>query len=71
MGVIAWAECSKPPPGSAAETVAYRRRKMDECQGHLDAAKAWETYVLDGRIGLRVQCGLATLSWFRKKMDAL
>jgi hypothetical protein len=34
----------------------------------MDVAKVWEAFVLDARIGMRVQSGLETLSWFGKKM---
>ncbi|KAI9148156.1 Inclusion body clearance protein IML2 [Paramyrothecium foliicola] len=69
LGVMAWVECCNPPAGrDAGATAEYRRAKLEECAGYLDTAKAWETYVMDTRIGLRVQSGLETLDWFRKKM---
>lgn len=69
LGVMAWMECCNPPADLDAEaTAAYRRSKLDECAGYLDTAKDWEAYTMDTRIGLRVQSGLETLGWFRKKM---
>ncbi|KAK7420891.1 Mitochondrial outer membrane protein iml2 [Neonectria punicea] len=65
---IAWVECCNPPAGTVDEVAAYRREKFDECQRQLDVVKVWEAYYLDARIGMRVQSGLETLAWFRKKM---
>lgn len=66
---IAWVECCNLPEGTVDEVDAYRRAKFDECQRQLDVCKTWETYCLDARIGMRVQSGLETLAWFKKKMD--
>ena len=60
LGAIAWAECCRGG--------ADRRQKLDECEAQLEKVKAWESFVLDARIGMRVQCGMETLRWFRKKM---
>jgi hypothetical protein len=73
LGVIAWEECCNPPSGDAADagsadTLAYRKKKLEECEAQLEKVKAWETYSLDSRVGLRVQSGLETLRWFRNKM---
>ncbi|KAG5957882.1 hypothetical protein E4U57_001677 [Claviceps arundinis] len=69
LAVIAWAQCSNPPKGLADEEVLeYRRAKADECQAHLERVRSWESYVLDARVGMRVQSGLETLIWFRRKM---
>ncbi|KAF7533552.1 hypothetical protein G7Z17_g13500 [Cylindrodendrum hubeiense] len=65
---IAWVECCNPPEGTVEEIAAYRRKKFDECQKQLDIVKVWEVYLLDARIGMRVQSGLETLAWFKKKM---
>ncbi|KAI5460537.1 hypothetical protein BGZ63DRAFT_425043 [Mariannaea sp. PMI_226] len=70
LGSIAWIECCNPPKDSTTEeTAAYRRAKFDECQKQLDICKVWEAYHLDARIGMRVQSGLETLAWFKKKME--
>ncbi|KAH7131607.1 hypothetical protein B0J13DRAFT_107270 [Dactylonectria estremocensis] len=68
IGSIAWVECCNPPEGTVEEIAAYRRAKFDECQKQLDIVKAWEVYHLDARIGMRVQSGLETLAWFKRKM---
>ncbi|KAL6916173.1 hypothetical protein FSST1_007668 [Fusarium sambucinum] len=67
-GAIAWSECCNPPEGTPEEIAAYRRGKYDECVKQMDIAKVWETFVLDTRIGMRVQSGIETLNWFAKKM---
>lgn len=69
LAVIAWDECCSPPAGTPDEVAAYRRAKLNACQAELDKAKAWEPFVLEARLGMRVQCGLETLAWFRRKMD--
>ncbi|KAF4446806.1 hypothetical protein F53441_9587 [Fusarium austroafricanum] len=67
-GAIAWSECCNAPDGTPEEIAAYRREKYDECVKQMDVAKVWEGFVLDTRIGMRVQSGIETLSWFAKKM---
>lgn len=69
LGVIAWTQCCNPPEGTANEVASYRRQKANQCQEHLEKVKAWETFVLDARVGMRVQSGLETLKWFKKKND--
>lgn len=54
--------------GAHADVLTYRKAKMEECQRYLDRVMAWETFVLDARIGMRVQSGLETLKWFRRRM---
>lgn len=67
--VICWLECCEPPKGlEGEERLAYRRRKVDECEALLETVKAWEGYSMDARIGMRVQSGFETLAWFRGKM---
>ncbi|ATY65870.1 Tetratricopeptide repeat 39 [Cordyceps militaris] len=68
VAAIAWAECGQPPAGlDAAATEAYEKDKFKVCEENLEKARAWEAYVLDARMGMRIQCGLATLAWYRKK----
>ncbi|CEF78888.1 hypothetical protein FGSG_03979 [Fusarium graminearum PH-1] len=67
-GAIAWSECCNPPEGTPEEIAAYRKEKYDECVKQMDVAKVWEAFVLDTRIGMRVQSGIETLNWFAKKM---
>ncbi|XWW96204.1 hypothetical protein V2A60_004177 [Cordyceps javanica] len=65
---IAWAECGQPPADlDAAQTEAYQKAKLKECEENLQKARGWGAYVLDARLGMRIQCGLATLAWYRKK----
>ncbi|GAB0137760.1 hypothetical protein EsDP_00006014 [Epichloe bromicola] len=68
LAVIAWARCCSPPGGSPGEVAEYRRARTDECEEYLGKVKAWESFVLDARVGMRVQSGLETLKWFRKRM---
>jgi hypothetical protein len=59
MAVLAWVEGQKQTP---AET----KKKVDDCQSWLDKVAKWEAYVLDGRIGMRVQTAMDTLRWYRR-----
>jgi hypothetical protein len=69
MGVMAWLECCNPPADLAGEELkAFRLQKAAECREQFEKVRSWETYLLDARIGLRVQSGMETLDWFRKKM---
>jgi hypothetical protein len=83
MAVCAWAEACPPGgtdvpafeqsqadrPEDERETLdAYRKRKVDECQASLEKAAAWDAFVLDSRCSMRVQTGLETVKWFRRKM---
>ncbi|PHH60152.1 hypothetical protein CDD81_2070 [Ophiocordyceps australis] len=69
MGVIAWVECCNPPAGEPeAKVAAYRRERLDECEAQLEKVRVWEAFVLDVRIGMRVQSGLETVAWLRRKM---
>ncbi|KAM3432676.1 hypothetical protein MY4824_006413 [Beauveria thailandica] len=68
VAAIAWAECGQPPADfDAAQTEEYQRTKVKKCEENLEKARVWEAYVLDARMGMRIQCGLATLAWYRKK----
>ncbi|KAM4067135.1 mitochondrial outer membrane protein [Hirsutella rhossiliensis] len=73
LGVIAWAECCRPPPPDSSitprEMAAYRRERLDECQAQLDKARGWEPFSLEARLGMRVQCGLETVRWLRPKLE--
>lgn len=62
---------SKPEEGSAKEgdlLEDYRKQKIEECQESLDRAAGWESFVLDARSGMKVQTGVETLRWYRKRM---
>ncbi|KAF2964058.1 hypothetical protein GQX73_g9513 [Xylaria multiplex] len=60
MAVLAWVEGRT---GTPAET----KKKIDDCQSWLDKVARWEAYVLDGRIGMRVQTGMDTLRWYKRE----
>lgn len=68
LAVIAWTECCNPPDGTSQEISEWRRAKAAQCQEYLEKVKSWESYVLDARVGMRVQSGLETLKWLKKKM---
>ncbi|KAF9873637.1 mitochondrial outer membrane protein iml2 [Colletotrichum karsti] len=79
MAAIAWSEACDPKSRKAAadepadaEAQAklvseYRKKKTDECQEWLDKVVAWEAFVFDARLGMRVTAALETLRWFKKK----
>jgi hypothetical protein len=50
------------------DVMDFRRKKVEEVQSWLDKVVKWETFVLDARIGMRVQTGLEVLKWWKKKM---
>jgi len=70
--VIAWQEACDPtyfPAEGAAAVAEYRRQKTNECQRYLEKVTKWETFVLDARIGLRVQAGMDAVKWLKGKMN--
>ncbi|KAF4122258.1 Pfam:IML2 [Geosmithia morbida] len=69
LAAIAWDECCQPPlDDEGNDDVAYRKRKLQEVEEHLEKVKNWESYTLDMRVGLKVQSALETAKWFRGKM---
>lgn len=46
---------------------AWRRTKTDECQSWLDKCTGWGHYLLDARIGMKVQTGIDTLTWYKRE----
>ncbi|KAI1735377.1 breast cancer protein [Xylaria scruposa] len=60
MAVLAWVE-------GQSKTPAETKKKIDDCQSWLDKVAGWEAYVLDGRIGMRVQTGMDTLRWYKRE----
>ncbi|KAI1346440.1 outer membrane protein Iml2/Tetratricopeptide repeat protein 39 [Xylaria sp. FL0043] len=60
MAVLAWVEGRT---GTPAET----KKKIEDCQSWLDKVARWDSYVLDGRIGMRVQTGMDTLRWYKRE----
>lgn len=70
IAAISWAECGQPPADlDEEEKTAYERKKAAECEENLEKARNWEGYVLDARMGMRIQSGLATLGWYHKKKN--
>lgn len=74
VAVVAWIESLRPPPSqpssdgtTAIDHRAYRKERLDECQARLEKVYKWESFVLDARLGIRVQTGLETLKWVREK----
>ncbi len=47
----------------------YRRKKTNECQAYLEKVTKWETFVLDARIGMRVQAGADSVKWLKNKKN--
>ncbi|KAJ8125123.1 hypothetical protein O1611_g8517 [Lasiodiplodia mahajangana] len=60
MAVLSWVE-------GQTETQADTQKKVDDCQAWLDKVAKWESYLLDGRIGMRVQTGRDTLRWYKRE----
>ncbi|KXH59172.1 breast cancer protein [Colletotrichum nymphaeae SA-01] len=79
MAAVAWFECCQPEKrqavadeptdaeGQVKAVADYRKKKLNECQEWLDKVVAWEAFVFDARLGMRVQAALETLKWFKKK----
>ncbi|KAI0478128.1 breast cancer protein [Xylaria cf. heliscus] len=60
MAVLAWVE-------GQTKTPAETKKKVEDCEAWLDKVSRWESYVLDGRIGMRVQTGMDTLRWYKRE----
>ncbi|KAI0018408.1 breast cancer protein [Xylariomycetidae sp. FL0641] len=60
--VLAWASLKLDAGDEAA-----MKAKLDECEACLDRVARWEAYVLDARIGMRVQTGLDTIRWYKRE----
>lgn len=72
LAVVAWQEaCDRDtwPEGitELADIDKYRREKLDVCQAALEKVAAWESFVLDARIGMRVQVGRDSVKWLKVK----
>ncbi|OIW28789.1 hypothetical protein CONLIGDRAFT_644950 [Coniochaeta ligniaria NRRL 30616] len=71
MAAAAWRDAcdsTKWPTSKGSEAVeAYRRQKTEECMAYLEKNAKWETYVLDGRFGMRVQAGIDSVKWLKGK----
>lgn len=55
--------------GDAASTDTYRRTRVDQSLAELDKVARWETFVLDARIGMKLQTGLDTIKWLKGKKN--
>ncbi|ORY62405.1 breast cancer protein [Pseudomassariella vexata] len=78
MAAVAWAEVQHQRlqlkiSGITRDSVegkdadAQLMKKTAECHDWLDKVVKWEGFVLDIRIGMRVQTGMDTLKWFRRE----
>ncbi|KAI0172205.1 hypothetical protein GGR52DRAFT_458764 [Hypoxylon sp. FL1284] len=70
MAVLAWAEVQKPElrrKTDETEEEDWLREKTDECQSWLEKVAKWEAFVLDARIGMRVQTAMDTLRWYKRE----
>lgn len=62
LAAILWYECCE------ATDEAAKKEKAIECKELLERSRNWESFVLDGRIGMRTQGSLETIHWYWKKM---
>ncbi|KAL1879866.1 Mitochondrial outer membrane protein iml2 [Diaporthe australafricana] len=71
MAAVAWKEACDPKcwPAAAEESDQYRRKKVAESLEYLDHVKTWESFVLDARIGMRVQTGTDSIAWLKRKKN--
>ena len=71
MAAAAWRDAcdtAKWPATEGLEAVdAYRRQKTEECLAYLEKNAKWESYVLDGRFGMRIQAGIDSVKWLKGK----
>lgn len=69
MAVLAWAEVQNPElrGEDAKGDEDWLREKTEECQSWLEKLTKWEAFILDARIGMRVQTGMDTLRWYKRE----
>lgn len=69
LAVLAWKESCDPAcwPEDATQAETYRRDKVAECDKHLNEVRNWEAFVLDARVGMKVQTGADTIAWLKGK----
>ncbi|KAH8911280.1 hypothetical protein BR93DRAFT_965086 [Coniochaeta sp. PMI_546] len=71
MAAAAWRDACNPskwPTSKGTEAIeAFRRQKAEECLAYLEKTAKWESYVLDGRFGMRIQAGIDSVKWLKGK----
>ena len=71
--VILWMQATDPAYYSegkdAASIDTFRRTRVEESLAELDKVAKWETFVLDARIGMKLQTGLDTIKWLKGKKN--
>jgi hypothetical protein len=71
MAAAAWRDACDPdkwPTSTSSHEVdAYRKQKTEECRAYLEKSAKWESYVLDGRFGLRIKAGIDSVRWLKEK----
>jgi len=69
MAACAWHLATQPSPDADGDGLADSDKKQlaDECHTYLDRVAKWEAFVLDARIGMRVQTGVSSLAWLMKR----
>ncbi|KAB5577824.1 hypothetical protein GE09DRAFT_532767 [Coniochaeta sp. 2T2.1] len=71
MAAAAWrdgCDATKWPLPEGPEAIdAYRKEKAEETLAYLEKNAKWESYVLDGRFGMRIQAGIDSVKWLRGK----
>lgn len=67
--MLAWAEVQNPElrGEDAKGDEDWLREKTEECQSWLEKLTKWEAFILDARIGMRVQTGMDTLRWYKRE----
>ena len=53
--------------GTRDQADAFRKEKALECLSLLEKVARWESFILDARMGLRVQAGLENVRWLISK----
>ncbi|KAB5535302.1 hypothetical protein GE09DRAFT_357620 [Coniochaeta sp. 2T2.1] len=71
MAAAAWRDAcdsTKWPTSEGPEAVdAYRKERAEETLANLEKNAKWESYVLDGRFGMRIQAGIDSVKWLKGK----
>lgn len=62
LAAILWTECCE------ATDEATKKERATECKELLEKSRNWESFILDGRVGMRTQSSLETIHWYWKKM---